>query len=163
VTVVITDELSGKPLNRNLPASLWCPNIPGPTVIGVGCNFPTPGITARVTDTSLGPDICGDGTGFIPGGQVDIVYLNVPGSSGPLAAVVNPVPDIYGNFSYFDQSLNRFRELGIICSDAELNGNVTVQATDLTLFRTATAMFPIKFLCVNAPFIPPSFGGGCLP
>lgn len=119
---------------------------------------PTFGLEARVTATETGPDICGDGHGFIPGALVHIEYLDIPGL-GNAPGSRSYTADANGDFSFSEDNFNDFLFGG--CTTEQLQGGqVTVKATDTTNGFSTSTTIPSAYFCLDA-VVAPNFNGGC--
>jgi hypothetical protein len=122
-----------------------------------GCCVATPPpLKVAASTTQGGPAICLNGQGFLPGGRVQVSYLNVRGTTTLFALEADPVVGADGKWALKDQQLDP-----LSCSPAELNQTVTVRATETTGTDTVIAegTLPGNFWCANAG--PGDVGGGC--
>lgn len=118
------------------------------------------GVDVRVTETTFGPDICGNGHGFTPNGLVSTKYFDIPTGQaitdfpGPLLTA-----DANGNISFFDDSFAE-DSFTFPCTSQTAPGNVTFTATDETTGASTSDTFPQVYFCTNVP-LAGDFNGGC--
>jgi hypothetical protein len=112
-------------------------------------------ITVALTETSFGPDLCINGTGFTPGAKVTITYSNVPenvvggfGTAMPVEAP--PQVDAQTDFSLFDTGQGNSQ---VTCTQAQAFSAVTISATDGEIpngtGNTTTTTVSAAFWCAN--------------
>ncbi len=108
-----------------------------------------------------GPAVCTSGSGFTPNAAISVTYTGVPGQNtqGPFAA---GSASSTGTFSFGDASQESKR---IVCSASEIEGLITVTATDGTLEfggtgNAVSTTISTQDWCSNAVF---SGSGTCDP
>lgn len=116
-------------------------------------------VDVRVTETQIGPEICGAGQGFTPGGTVSIRYLNVPVLGTVFYGAAQPTADAQGDVSFFDDS-PAINNLLFQCSASDVAQDVIVEVTDDATGAKTQGTFPPQYFCLNA-VVGTNFNGGC--
>jgi hypothetical protein len=120
-------------------------------------------VNVSATETQFGPDVCVNGTGFVPGGVVRSEYFGIPGRVAPLpgggfAATVKPD----GSFNLGVDTTNEGRL--VTCNAAELGNTVTVTVSETdsngNIIGTGNGTMPAAYWCGGAG-VSTNFHGGC--
>ena len=126
---------------------------PALTVNGTSTPFPNEPIT-----------VCGTGTGFTPGGQVDFTISGIPGTTGSTPIGPTVLADVNGNISYSIQSYTFPPKSNctpnppdVTLTAHDLASHAAVPSTDVSVSMT----FSANYFCTNLA-APMSFNQGCI-
>ena len=120
-------------------------------------------VSVGASETSFGPILCASGSGWTPGGEIELEYIGIPGRTAPLTGSATSVASD-GTFSIpQDTSAENFY-LGVMCSAAEVQGTVTVLVQELdsggNVVGSTTGGAPAADWCLGVP-VSTNFNGGC--
>jgi len=85
---------------------------------------PTPAVTVSMTETSFGPRICINGTGFRPALDIEEDYDGIPSRTASLAGSFTATSDGKGAFTIRETTVGTYQLA--ICTTTRIQGNVTI-------------------------------------
>jgi hypothetical protein len=129
--------------------------------------LPSLALTVNGTSTPLPNEpitVCGTGTGFTPGGQVDFTISGIPGTTGAMPIGPTVSADVNGSISYSIQSYTFPPKSNctpnppdVTLTAHDLASHAAVPSTDVSVSTT----FSANYFCSNLA-APVSFNQGCI-